>query len=372
LGENRPFIVTNLKIGPYLYEKVEITLTNRDYMGHRMLVGRDSLKEGTLVDPTNSFLVTIGDYDLYHKEIKASQKPLTIALLASNPNLISNKRILEAGENLGHKMLFLNIKDCFLNIQEKDCKIHSKNHLDEEMIKIDAVIPRIKPNATFYGCSLVRQFQTMGKFCLNDANAIANSRDKLKALQILASRCIPMPVTGFGTKETKELIELVGGAPLIIKLLQGTQGNGVILVDSNISASSVISAFKSTHTDILVQEFIRESRGEDIRSFVVDGKVIGSMMRKASSRREFRANFHLGGSIEQIKITPKERKLAIGATKALGLLVAGVDIIRSKRGPLILEVNSSPGLEGIEKATNLDLAKKMIHVIEKTLYGKKK
>jgi ribosomal protein S6--L-glutamate ligase len=242
----------------------------------------------------------------------------------------------------------------------------------KNIVSIDAVIPRIKPSVTFYGCAIVRQFQTMGKFCLNDANAISNSRDKLKCLQILASKNIPMPATSFAntTKESKKLIELVGGAPLIIKLLEGTQGRGVVLVDTAAAAENVIGAFNNANANILVQEFIAESKGEDIRCFVIDGKVVASMMRK-SNNGEFRANVHLGANVELVKITPKERNIAVTAAKMMGLKVAGVDIIRSKEGPLILEINSSPGLQGIEKATSRDIASKMIICLEKYVYGSK-
>jgi ribosomal protein S6--L-glutamate ligase len=373
LIEKRPFIITSVTIGDLLCEDVEITLTNRDYMGHRMLIGRESLPAGVLVDPKKQFILTSEFQTVYHKISNESDKPLKIALLASNPSLYSNRRIIEAGNKRGHEMTFLNIKNCYIDMQQRSATIHTRDLPNSKITEIDAVIPRIKPGLTFYGCALVRQFQTIGKFCLNDANAISNSRDKLKCLQILASRCIPMPATSFATsaKESKNLIELVGGAPLIIKLLEGTQGKGVILVESNTAAESVISAFKSANTNILVQEFIAESRGEDIRCFVVDYKVVASMMRTSTNHNEFRANFHLGAVVKPIKITAKERKIATTAAKLLGLHVAGVDIIRSKNGPMILEVNSSPGLEGIENATGKDIAIEIIKCLERTFYGTK-
>ena len=369
--EKRPFINTSVKIGNTTYHDIDITLTNRDYMGHRMLIGRDSLSDGTLVDLSKKFLVTKEFESIYNQKINIICKPLNIALLASNPQLYSNKRIIEAGEKLGHNMMFLNIKNCYIDIQHKSSAIHSQDFNQAQIAQIDAVIPRIKPSLTLYGCALVRQFKTIGKFCLNDATAISNSRDKLKCLQILASKCIPMPATTFGisSKDSQELIEMVGGAPLIIKLLEGTQGKGVILVESNTSAKSVIGAFKSTNTNVLIQEFISESRGEDIRCFVIDYKVVGSMMRTANSAKEFRANFHLGGDIKPVKITTIERKIATTAAKILGLSVAGVDIIRSKRGPMILELNSAPGLEGIESATKKDIAFKIIQCLERHVYG---
>lgn len=370
--EKRPFIVATVKIGEITCENIEITLTNRDQMGHRMLIGRDSLPPGALVDPNQTFILTANLADDYNNaQIAHCKKPLKIGLLASNKKLYSNKRIIEAGEKLGHEMMFLNIKHCYIDVQHRSSTIHCRNFDNGDIASINAIIPRIRPNLTFYGCALVRQFQTMGKYCLNGAEAIAHSRDKLKSLQILASKFIPMPVTTFAasTQETKHLIELVGGAPLVIKLLEGTQGQGVVLVESNSAAESVISAFKSTNTNILVQEFISESRGEDIRCFVVDYKVVGSMLRQASTPGEFRANFHLGGTVESVKVTPTERKIAVSAAKILGLPVAGVDIIRTRKGPMILEVNSAPGLQGIEEATGKDIAVEMIKCIERHCYG---
>ncbi len=372
LMEKRPFIIDTIKIGELVCENIEITLSNRDQMGHRMLIGRDSLPDGILVDPSNSFILTSNLDEEYRKEELANhKKPLKIGLLASNRKLYSNQRIMETGEKLGHEMIFLNIKHCYIDVQHKSSTIHCRNIKNSEIVAMNEEIPRIRPNLTFYGCALVRQFQTMGKYCLNSADAIAHSRDKLKSLQILASKFIPMPVTTFGvsTQETKHLIELVGGAPLVIKLLEGTQGKGVVLVESNSAAESVISAFKSANANILIQEFISESRGEDLRCFVVDYKVVGSVMRRSKSSDEFRANFHLGGTVEQVKITSTEKKIAISAAKILGLPVAGVDIIRSKRGPMILEVNSAPGLEGMEKATGQDIAEEMIKCLERNCYG---
>jgi len=371
--EKRPYIISTVKIGDFLFENLEITLSDRDQMGHRMLIGRQSLLSyNILVDPAQSFILTSNlTYEYKQGEMLNHMKPLKIGLLASNKNLYSNKRIIEAGEKLGHEVIFINIKHCYIDVQHRSSTIHCRSVDNDNITAIHGIIPRIRPNLTFYGCALVRQFQTMGKYCLNSAEAISYSRDKLKSLQILASKFIPMPVTTFAvsTQETKHLIELVGGAPLIIKLLEGTQGKGVILVESNAAAEGVISAFKSANANILIQEFISESRGEDIRCFVVDYKVAGSIMRRSSSSDEFRANFHLGGTVEQIKITPKEKKIATSAAKILGLPVAGVDIIRSKRGPMILEVNSAPGLEGIEKATGRDIAREMIKCLEKHCYG---
>jgi len=233
---------------------------------------------------------------------------------------------------------------------------------------LDAVIPRIRPSMTFYGCALTRQFESMGVYCLNTASAITQSRDKLHSLQLLFEHKIDIPITGFANSplETDDLINMVGGAPLIIKLLEGTQGRGVVLAETNKAADSVINAFKSLKANILVQEFIKEAQGKDIRCFVVDGKVVSSIQREAEPG-EFRANVHQGGTASVIKPTADEKRIAIKAARCMGLSVAGVDIIRSAKGPLLLEVNSSPGLEGIEGATGKDIAGMMLNGIERKL-----
>jgi ribosomal protein S6--L-glutamate ligase len=221
---------------------------------------------------------------------------------------------------------------------------------------------------------VTRQFHSMGVFCLNDATAITQSRDKLLSLQILSSKGISMPVTGFANspQDTKDLIRMAGGAPVIVKLLEGTQGTGVVLAETTKAAESVINALKSLKANILVQEFIKEAKGVDLRCFVIDGKVVGAMQRKAADADEFRANVHLGGKVSPVKLSAEEKKTAIAATKAMGLQVGGVDILRSHKGPKVLEVNSSPGLEGIEAATGKDIAALMIEAIEKQYTSKQK
>jgi len=301
-------------------------------------------------------------YATYKKE----KTGLKIALLASNPQLYSNKRIMQAGEALGHEMIFLNVEQVYMKLDaiEPEIRYRGGNIISD----FDAIIPRIKPSITFYGCALIRQFDSMGVFCLNSAEAITNSRDKLLASQLFAKNELKIPITGFAKSplDTKDLIKMVNGSPLIIKLLESTQGKGVIMAETNKAAESVINAFKSVKTNILVQEFIKEANGQDIRCFVVSGKVVASMQRQAG-KGEFRANLHQGGKASKIRITSVERKLAIKAAKILNLPVAGVDIIRSNKGPLLLEVNSSPGLEGIESATGLDIGNIIIEAIEKHL-----
>jgi ribosomal protein S6--L-glutamate ligase len=232
--------------------------------------------------------------------------------------------------------------------------------------RYDAVIPRIGASITFYGLAVLRQFEMMGTWSLNESVAIGRSRDKLRSLQLLSRAGIGLPVTGFAhsTRDTEDLIDMVGGAPLVIKLLEGTQGIGVVLGETHSSAKSVIEAFRGVNSNILVQEFVKEAKGVDIRCFVIGGKVIGAMMRKGAED-DFRSNLHRGGSASVVKITPEERSTAIRAAKTLGLNVAGVDLLRSNHGPVVMEVNSSPGREGIEKATEIDIASKIIEFLEK-------
>lgn len=289
---------------------------------------------------------------------------MRLALLASKPSLYSNERLMEAAKQRGHEIEFVSIKDCYMDITASKPEIHYRG--GEILKPYDAVIPRIRPAATFYGTSVLRQFAAQGSYCLNGPVAISRSRDKLRTLQILSSKHVNIPKTGFADspKDTKDLIKMIGGAPLIVKLLEGTQGIGVVLAETNKAAESVINAMKSLKAQILVQEFIAESKGVDLRLFVIGDKVVAAMERRAAAG-EFRANIHMGGSAHKVKITPQERAMAIKAAKAMELRVAGVDIIRSDRGPMVLEINSSPGLEGVEKATGIDIAGKMIEYIEK-------
>jgi ribosomal protein S6--L-glutamate ligase len=280
--------------------------------------------------------------------------------------LYSNKRLIEAAHARGHEITFFNIQHCYMRLDAKTPEVRYRggNILDD----LDAVIPRICSSMTFYGCALLRQFDSIGIYCLNSSSSISQSRDKLFSSQLFSRNGIQIPVTGFAKSplETKDLIDMVGGSPLIIKLLESTQGKGVVSAETNKAAESVINAFKSLQANILVQEFIKEADGKDIRCFVVDGKVIASIMRSAP-KGEFRSNIHQGGTASKVKISPEERRLAIKASKILNLDVAGVDIIRSNKGPLLLEVNSSPGLEGIENATGKDIANTIIEAIEKKL-----
>ena len=369
--EQRYVIQTPVTIGESTW-MIELTLTNRDSMGYRMLFGREAMSGRILVDPEKRFLfgeVTLDQLKKFYIHSIETKVGLRIALLASNPELYSNKRIIEAGEMRGHEMTFLNIKECYMKLDATKPEIHYRG--GKILDNFDAVIPRIRPSITFYGCALTRQFESLKVFCLNSAAAITQSRDKLFSLQLLLNHGLEIPTTGFANSplDTDDLIKMVGGSPLIVKLLEGTQGKGVVLAETKKAAESVINAFKSLNANILVQEFIKEANGKDLRLFVIDGKVVAAIERVAVAG-EFRANIHLGGTASLVKPTMDERRIAIKAAKAMDLKVAGVDIIRSAKGPLLLEVNSSPGLEGIEGATNKDIAGEMIKAIEKNFKWK--
>ncbi len=288
---------------------------------------------------------------------------MKIAMLARNPNLYSHTRLKEAAEARGHELDIINTLRCYMNIASRRPEIYYNG---EKLPKYDAVIPRIGASVTFYGTAVLRQFEMMGVYPLNESVAIGRSRDKLRSTQILAREGVGLPVTTFAhdPKQTQEVLDVAGGAPLVIKLLEGTQGIGVVLADTDRSAKSVIEAFRGAQVHILVQEFIKEAGGSDIRALVVGGKVIAAMMRTGAGD-DFRSNLHRGGSAKPIKISPEERATAIRSAKAMGLNVCGVDMLRSNHGPVVMEVNSSPGLEGIEKATGIDIAGKIIELLEK-------
>jgi ribosomal protein S6--L-glutamate ligase len=294
---------------------------------------------------------------------------MNIAILSRDSKLYSTRRLKEAGEKRGHKVEIIDHMKCMLLIEKKNPMVwYNGRKLDY----FDAIIPRIGASVTFYGAAVVRQFEMMGVFTLNDSVAISRSRDKLRSLQLLAKKGIGLPVTGFAHSidATNELISMCGGAPLVVKLLQGTQGMGVVLAETKKAAESVIEAFKEVRADILVQEYIAESKGADIRCIVLGKKVVAAMERQGIDG-EFRSNLHRGGVAKKIAITAEERKTAIKAAKVMGLHLAGVDLLRSNRGPLVIEVNSSPGLEGIEKSTNKNVADRIIEFLEVSLKEKR-
>jgi ribosomal protein S6--L-glutamate ligase len=289
---------------------------------------------------------------------------VNLIILSRNPALYSTDALVQAAIARGHSVRVVDYLRCYMNITSSKPRIY----LEGEELKADAIIPRIAVQHTAYGNAVVRQFEMMGVLTLNDSVAISRSRDKLRSLQLLAKKGIGLPVTGFAHSidATNELISMCGGAPLVVKLLQGTQGMGVVLAETKKAAESVIEAFKEVRADILVQEYIAESKGADIRCIVLGKKVIAAMERQGMDG-EFRSNLHRGGKAKKISITAEERKTAIKAAKVMGLNLAGVDLLRSNRGPLVIEVNSSPGLEGIENATNKNCADAIIQFLENSL-----
>ena len=364
--EVRYVIETIVKIGEETWP-IELSLTNRETMQYRMLIGRSALKDFIIVDPNLSCVqnnLSITAYDNIKKQ-KRTPTSLKIGILSREPDNYSTQRLIEAAENRNHLTQIIHTTRCYMNITSKRPQVYLGG---KSLEGFNAIIPRIGSSITFYGMALVRQFEAMGVYTLNSAASIGAARDKLYAHQLLARSGIDMPNTGFArsSKATSDLIKFVGGAPLVVKLLEGTQGRGVVLAETKKAAESVMSAFRQLDADIMVQEFIKESSGSDIRAFVVGDKVVAAMKRTAPEG-EFRSNVHRGGTAERINLTEEEVEIAVRSCAILGLSVAGVDLMRSDRGPLILEVNSSPGLQGIESCSNVDVAEKIIHYIEKEL-----
>jgi ribosomal protein S6--L-glutamate ligase len=292
---------------------------------------------------------------------------MKIAILSRNRNLYSTKRLIEAAEFRGHEVVVLDHMKCVLVIEQSRPHIYYNG---KEVTDVNAVIPRIGASATFYGSAVVRQFEMMRIFTAVESQALVRSRDKLRSLQILARAGIGMPKTAFANepRDIESVIQSIGGAPCVVKLLEGTQGIGVILAENDKAAKSVMEAFLKLDANMLVQEYIKESKGADIRVFVVDGQIVGAMKRQAKDG-EFRSNLHRGGTASIIQLSPEERATAIKSAKKLGLGIAGVDLLQSDRGPLVMEVNSSPGLEGIEGATGLDIASKIIEYVERNEFN---
>jgi ribosomal protein S6--L-glutamate ligase len=290
---------------------------------------------------------------------------LRIAILSQGPQLYSTQRLVEAATARGHDVKVINPLKCYMNINMRQPSIHIGG---KELAPFDAVIPRIGASITFYGSAVLRQFEMMGVYTINDSVGLSRSRDKLRSMQLLSRKGIGLPITGFANKpsDIPDLIDMVGGAPLVVKLLEGTQGIGVVLAETRKAAESVLEAFMGLKANIMVQEYIKEANGADIRCFVLGDKVIAAMKRQAKPG-EFRSNLHRGGTATLIKLTPEERSTAIRAAKTMGLNLAGVDLLRSNHGPVVMEVNSSPGLEGIEAATQKDVANAIIEFIEKNV-----
>lgn len=288
---------------------------------------------------------------------------MKIGILSRKMSLYSTRRLLEAARARGHDVRVVDYARCYINIASRRPSVW----LGQEELDFDAIIPRIGASYTFYGAAVVRQFEMRGVYPVNSSQAISRSRDKLRALQLLSRDGIGLPVTSFARspKDIGGLIDVVGGAPLVVKLLEGTQGVGVVLAETNKAAESVIAAFRQLDANILVQEFIKEAHGQDVRAFVIGDKVVAAMLRRAQQEGEFRSNLHRGGKAELTKLSPEERSTAVRSARALGLRVAGVDMLRSNHGPVVIEVNSSPGLEGIEHATGKDVASAIVEYIEK-------
>lgn len=345
---------------------VELTLTDRGAMAYRMLLGRQALIEDVVVAPGESFCQPELNYDLYHSTVMRATAPrrtLRVAVLSREEHNYSTTRLVAEGEARGHVVEVIDTLRCYMAINADAPEVHYDG---QRLPRYDAVIPRIGASITPYGTAVIRQFETVGTFCVNPSDGITASRDKLYAHQILARHRIGMPATAFAAspKDTGNLIGLVGTTPLIVKLLESTQGKGVVLAETRKAAESVISAFRGLKANFLVQHFVKEAGGEDIRCLVIGGKVVAAMKRSAAEG-EFRSNLHQGGSAKSVRINKQERETAVRAAKAFRLNMAGVDLLRAESGPQVLEVNSSPGFEGIEKASGKNVAGLLFDAIEK-------
>ncbi len=363
-SELRYVIETRLEVGGQGWP-IEITLTNRASMSSRMLLGRQALSDHISIAPTERHLQPLLDYDAYHSPRMRSAAPnrtLRIAVLSREDNY-STRRIVETGQAHGHTVEVIDTTRCYMAIDAVSPEVHYDG---KRLPRYDAVIPRIGASITPYGTAVIRQFETIGTYCVNGSAGISASRDKLQAHQVLASRRIGMPMTAFAAspKDTRNLMGLVGGAPMIVKLLESTQGKGVVLAETRKAAESVISAFRGLRANFLVQHFVKESAGEDIRCLVIGGKVVAAIKR-TGAEGDFRSNLHQGGVATRVRITKAERETAVQAARAFGLHLAGVDMLRAHDGPKVLEVNSSPGFEGIEKATKKDIVGLMFEDIER-------
>ncbi len=366
ISEIRYVIKTSIKIGDSDLKDIEVTLTNRENMKYRMILGRSAL-EGFNINAQESFIQKQLSYDLYKnfKKQSVAKRSLRIAILSVEPDNYSNKKIIESAEKHDHVCEIINTKRCYLNLKSHKPEVHYNG---KELPFFDAIIPRIGSSLTFYGAAVVRQFEAMGTYCLNSSVAIGLSRDKLAAHQTLIKHKIPMPSTAFANSphDTENLISLVDGVPLILKLLESTQGKGVLLAESKKAASGIISAFQRLQAPFILQEFEAESGGSDLRCLVIGNKVVAGMIRSAGEG-DFRSNLHAGGIASKANISKEEKLISIKATKALGLGMAGVDILRTPDGPKVIEVNSSPGLKGIGAVSKLNLGEIIISHLEKNV-----
>jgi ribosomal protein S6--L-glutamate ligase len=362
-SEQRYVISTTLEVGGQKWP-IEVTLTNRGGMTSRMLLGRQALTDHITISATERRLQPDLNYDVYHDarvRRVAPKRALRIAVLSREDNY-STRRLVEVGEARGHTVEVIDTTRCYMAINTMAPEVHYDG---KRLPRYDAIIPRIGASITPYGTAVIRQFETIGTYCVNGSAGITASRDKLHAHQVLAAKKIGMPMTAFAAspKDTSNLMGLVGSAPVIVKLLESTQGKGVVLAETKKAAESVIDAFRGLKANFLVQDFVKEAAGEDIRCLVIAGKVVAAMKR-TGAEGDFRSNLHRGGSAKVVRITKQERETAVRAARAFGLGKAGVDLLRSEAGPKVLEVNSSPGFEGIEKATRKDIVGKLYDEIE--------
>lgn len=354
-AESRYVIRTNLKVADQVWP-IEITLTDRRGMSNHMLLGRQALNDRVTVVPSEKFQQPELSFDVYHStKVRklAPNRALRVAVLSREANY-STARLVAEGEERGHTVEVIDTTRCYMALNALAPEVYYDG---KRLPRYDAVIPRIGASITSYGTAVVRQFETIGTYCINGSQGIAASRDKLYAHQLMARHKIGMPNTAFAAspKDTDSLISLVGTAPLIVKLLESTQGKGVVLAETKKAAQSVIDAFRGLKANFLVQDFVKESAGEDVRCLVVGGKVVAAMKR-TGAEGDFRSNLHRGGSAQVVRISKAERDSAVKAARVFGLQLAGVDLLRSESGPKVLEVNSSPGLEGIEKASEKNIA----------------
>jgi len=363
-SEQRFVISTTLGVAGQSWP-IDVTLTNRAGLSSRMLLGRQALSEHINISATERRLQPDLNYDVYHTAAMrktAPKRALRIAVMSREPNTYSTRRLVEVGEARGHTVEVIDTARCYMAINQLAPEVHYDG---KRLPRYDAVIPRIGASITPYGCAVIRQFETIGTYCVNGSAGITASRDKLHAHQVLASKRIGMPTTAFAAspKDTSNLMALVGTAPLIVKLLESTQGKGVVLAETKKAAESVIDAFRGLKANFLVQDFVKEAAGEDVRCLVIAGKVVASMKR-TGAEGDFRSNLHRGGSAKVVRISKIERDTAVRAARAFGLGMAGVDLLRSDAGPKVLEVNSSPGFEGIEKASGKDIVGKLYDEVE--------
>jgi ribosomal protein S6--L-glutamate ligase len=363
-SESRYVIASTLRVADHSW-RIELTLTNRATMQSRMLLGREALKDHITIVATDRFCQPELSYDVYHsthvREV-APNRALRVAVLSREDNY-STRRLVEEGDARGHTVEVVDTTRCYMAINALSPEVHYDG---KRLPRYDAVIPRIGASITPYGAAVVRQFETIGTFCINGSEGIVASRDKLYAHQLMARHRIGMPNTAFASspKDTDSLIKLVGTAPLIVKLLESTQGKGVVLAETKKAAQSVIDAFRGLRANFLVQDFVKEAAGEDIRCLVVGNRVVASMKR-TGAEGDFRSNLHRGGTAQRVRITKTERETALKAARAFNLNLAGVDLLRSETGPKVLEVNSSPGLEGIETASGKNVAGLLYDEIER-------